>query len=125
MLRGSKLNRQSTLFPTRTLWEDSFTFERYAKILYYLKCIQGFADHRNRIVRPNLDLPAHQQAAVAVMKATAHQEDEVVSEVVSEVAWALEVELEVEDVKFTSPTFVSIYIFPLYACGIENVDLVN
>ncbi|KAA8566315.1 hypothetical protein EYC84_008906 [Monilinia fructicola] len=27
--------------------------------------------------------------------------------------------------QFTSPTFVSIYIFPLYACGIENVDLVN
>lgn len=76
-------------------------------------------------MRPNLDSPVLHQEAVAVTKAAVHQEVVVASEVTLEVAWPLEVELEVEDVKFTSPTFVPIYLSPPYTCSVENIDLVT
>jgi len=65
-------------------------------------------------VRPNPDSLVLHLEAVAVTKAAVHQEVVVVFKVVLEVAWPLEVELEVEDVKFTSPTFVPIYLYPLF-----------
>jgi hypothetical protein len=36
MLRGSKLNRPSTLLATKTSWDDLFTFAKYVLNLTYL-----------------------------------------------------------------------------------------
>lgn len=73
-------------------------------------------------MRLNPDSLVLHQEAVEVTKVADHLADVVASEAASEVAWRLH--MEVEDVKFTSPTFVPKHPSPWHFYGIEYIDFV-